>query len=265
MNGGDAPGASTLTTSRRSSTALKLIQAAALAAMLIPLGSVSVETTACGFGGYYYFESSCTGSTENHQLFHFDDDITFDLTLEGVFGSFFIDINSNPMTQGQFDARTDPPIILEVGAAAPGFPFSDYLCVNLVDPTSPAGADGACRDFTVAVGTGGGFTGYTFTIKWLYDSEHNGFPDNGGQITVLHDQSSVLGDMYTEDMCLTFHNCSYSSALDPSISSGDTDFASVTPALNPNAAVPEPGTLILLGSAITGMCYRRRRKRSVQG
>jgi hypothetical protein len=154
MNGVEAPLASRRKAWKHSSTAVKLVQAAALAAVLVPLGSVSVETTSCGFGGSYGNNGSgaCTGGAPNHQQYHFSDNISFDLTLQGVTGSFLVDIESNPMTQGGFDARTANT-------------FPDYLCVNLVDPASTGGANGACRDFPVEVLPGGGFTGYTFIMS----------------------------------------------------------------------------------------------------
>jgi hypothetical protein len=250
MNGVETVPASTRKASKRSSTAVKLVQAAALAAVLVPLGTVSVETTTCGFGGYYNqnHSSGCGGSSPTHELFSFSgagNNYTFDLNLVNPVGDFFVTITDNPMNQLSFAGRLAEP-------------FADYECVRIVDPTIPGDP---CRDFAVDVG-GGHFDRYTFTIDWIFDSEHNGFPDMGGRVNVVHNRGAGINhNTFDQDMCITF-GCTYHP--DPDIGSGDTDFDSVAVAYDRDhiAAVPEPTTLVLLGSGVGGILYRRRRRKA---
>jgi hypothetical protein len=252
VNGVETVPASTRKASKRSSTAVKLVQAAALAAVLVPLGTVSVETTTCGFGGYYNQNpgSGCGGSSPTHELFSFSgagNNYTFDLTLKNPVGDFFVTIDDNVMNQASFAPRLAES-------------FADYECVPIVDPTQTRDASNLCRDFVVDVG-GGHFDHYDFTIDWIYDSEHNGFADMGGRVNVVHNRGSGINhNTFDQDMCITF-GCTYHP--DPDIGSGDTDFDSVAVAFDRDhiAAVPEPTTLVLLGSGVGGILYRRRRRK----
>ncbi len=83
----------------RSSTAVKLIQAAALAAVLVPLGSIAMEaglrTTDGGSGG-----TSCAGGTEGGALFTFGSaPYNLELAFEDQRGSFTINVDAELRTQ----------------------------------------------------------------------------------------------------------------------------------------------------------------------
>src|SRR5438552_10907833 len=102
MNDLDVPKASTKTskrkTSKRSSTVTKLIQAAALAAVLVPLGSVAVETSTINCSSSY---SGCAGTfsptntTNDYDFGAFD----YILTMLNVTGTFDVNINAVKGTQ----------------------------------------------------------------------------------------------------------------------------------------------------------------------
>jgi hypothetical protein len=246
----DAPRAST-ETSKRSSTATKLIQAAALAAVLVPLGSVAVETSTINCASSY---SGCIGTFSPTNTSNDYDFGGFDyiLTMLNVNGTFDVDINALLGTQAFFANRLGN--------------FPGYQCVDLLDPSTGT----PCVDFGIFAPDPGAnsWQGYRVKIAWDFDS-NSLFPNSpGNRITILHDFGTrqVPGDtdnIYDEDMCLNRLNtaCTYFAGPgDPSISSGDTDFQHMLVAQRPADAVPEPATLILLGSGVSGFLYRRRRR-----
>lgn len=250
MNGVDTPRASTKT-SKRFSTSTKLIQAAALAAVLVPLGSVAVETSTINCSSSY---SGCIGTFSPTNTSNDYDFGGFDyiLTMLNVNGTFDVDINAVLGTQGFFAPRLGN--------------FPGYLCVDLLDPSTGA----PCVDFGIFAPDPGpnSWQGYRVKIAWDFDSNPL-FPNNpGNRITILHDfgprqRPGDIDDIFDEDMCLNPLNtaCTYFPGPgDPSISSGDTDFQHMLVALRPTDVVPEPATLILLGSGISGFLYRRCRR-----
>jgi len=229
-----------------------LLPAAVLALFLVPLGSEVVQTAPiqCGFGSYY--TSDYCGGTADSATYSFPG-YDFVLTFIGRMGNFFVTITDAPLDQSTFDARAANL------AASNGHV---YDCIPLVNPSFTSSP---CRDFVFSgyPSPTNQWSGYTFTIGWFYDSEHNGFSNTAANlVTVLHDIGRVNdGNDYDEDMCLQYHNCSYSAEIvnDPEISSGDTDFQSFTPAIT-RSVVPEPATMMLMGAGLGAILYRRRRR-----
>ena len=195
------------------------------------------------------------GTRGDTQTFDFVD-YKYILTFLDGTDPFFITINDVPLSQTTFDSREVLP--------------GTYDCVPLVDPGGTTTPSDPCRDFVITDSSGGAaWTGYRFTIAWLFGTDGtfpNGTDPPGpvpGQVRVLQNPGSVPGLDYTIDMCLTFTTpgCTYFSGFfDPALSSGDTDFSSMTVAWT-SAAVPEPGMLILMGTGLGGLLYRRRRRR----
>ena len=106
---------------KKSSTVMKLVQAAALAAALVPLGSVAMEgaTLTCGFSGAP--EGSCeAGAGFDTQEYNFGD---YKLIVQffGMDEAFTLAITDTPISQDAFDLRN----------AVEG----NYDCVSLVAPT----------------------------------------------------------------------------------------------------------------------------------
>lgn len=94
------------------------------------------------------------------------------------------------------------------------------------------------------------------------------------RMRILHDRSTVNGAQppgtYDFDMCdpstwtegVVYDGCDEVST-EPRIRSGDTDFDSFMAALAPATAVPEPSSLVLLGTGAVATLFRRRRRSSV--
>jgi PEP-CTERM motif-containing protein len=233
--------------SNRSSTSKKLVQAAALATLLVPLGSVAVESASitCGFGESYGdvgSGSGCTSSTPSSSRFDFGD-YFFELAFSLVGPDFEVTV------------ETTPSVALAEGS------FPGYECIEL------SATDG-CVDFRVITTGAAGthWTDYTVTIDW---SDWNDllFPGIEPRMRMLHDRSAFDGPeppgTYDFDMCITpglYDACE--AFIEPGIRSGDTDFDSFIAALAP-ATVPEPASVILLATGASAALYRKRRRSRV--
>jgi hypothetical protein len=241
---------------------VKLIQAAALAAALVPLGSIAMEgaSISCGFSGASNNSfSGCTGGGST-QTFDFNqtpsaaDDYKVILTFFGMDQAFNMTVTDHTLSHAAFLARE--------GLAG------SYDCVNVVDPTS----GDPCREFEFESSTGQAeWDSFSFDFVWDYDSENSGYPngtdppgDDPGDIRILQNKGLPQAGLFTIDMCLealtdsAFTPCSYqASAVDPRIGSGNTDFS--TAVIATETTVPEPSSLILL-CAGSALLYRRRRQ-----
>ena len=229
--------------------AVRLIHAAALAAVLVPLGSVAVETSiiSCtstasgssggcsGLGGY-----SASGSGIQSNTWKFFDDGTLKYTLE-IFGdptsNFSLDATDFVTTQNSLD---------DSGALAN---FPNAVCI----PTFDAGR---CGLFRVEVsGTASWVDGYVLSITWFTNSDPLSNPTSGrNTILQAHGSSSVFGNELAN---IIFDP--NPTPTDPGISGRGDDFSTFG-AFN----VPEPGSLALLGMGIAGVLHRVRRRKPNQ-
>jgi len=236
----------------KSSSAKKLIQAAALAAALVPLGSVAIEASSvtCGFGSYYGTGGSggCTASSPTSGQFSFDGG-AYSFILDFVLGldpNFFVTVN------------TTTNLTLNHPFEGPD-PFAGYTCIALSQ-------NDGCVDFQVDT------HGATSGTNWLHYSaeiQWNGpaiSPTDEPLVRMLHDSSKFDGaeppGTYDFDMCLTAGYDSCVVDLDPGIRSGDTDFDSVMAVMAPTA-VPEPSSLILMATGMSTAFFRKRRRSKV--
>jgi hypothetical protein len=231
-------------TRRRSSKAAKLVQAAALAAVLVPLGSVAVEAAPITLT---YSGAGFNGTETNNLLFDFGP-YEFRLFFESLasFSFFQVTVDNQVTDQDAVDSRLTN--------------FPGYLCVP-IDPTEPTG--NPCVDFVVTApdpsqNTWTGF--YDVTIAWDFDTDPT-FPNfPGDRIRILHDEGNIPGNQFDSDITT---EGSYFSGIDPAIGGRDDNFQSLMVFQRPLAtdAVPEPATLFLVTTGISGLLYRRRSKK----
>ena len=225
--------------STKPSRTSKLIQAAALAAVLVPLGSVAVETSPITQS----YSGAATPNPANNLTFDFGP-YEFRLNFENLFdmAGFAVTVNDVPANQAGLNPRLSN--------------FPGNLCV----PINPGTPGAPCVDFAVTAPGPGPFTWtgfYDIFISW--DALTDGtFPNSpGDRIRILHNRGDVPGNGFDTDITTPG---SYFSGVDPAIGGRDDNFQSFLVTQNGNA-VPEPASLLLVTSGVSGLLYRRRRKR----
>lgn len=220
---------------KKLSTAKKLVQAAALAAVLVPLGSVAVETSPIT----HSYSGAGGSPPTSTQMFDFGP-YDFTLTFESLamFAGFSVTVDNQTTNQAAVASRLSK--------------FPGFLCVP-IDPGVPSSP---CVDFAVTApppgpGTWSGF--YDLFIHWDANT-NSSFPNTpGNRIRLLHNRGDVEGNGFDTD--ITF------GPYDPEPGTGGRDdlFQSFLVAQAP--PVPEPATLLLVSTGVSGLLYHRRRRR----
>jgi hypothetical protein len=260
-----------------SSAAAKLIQAAALAAVLVPLGSVAAEASTCTFGSEV---SGCAIGPQGGLLFDFGIDgsapYKVELVFDQIFGQFDVSIDDSENTYEAITARFAEffplyqPLPIGTNLAAP------FISFAVTAPTPCTGTQEECANATNTWRSEGArgtdaVAGYDLWIYWLAETDplfpspsvlhDTGETEQDGQFDINITQTYLQGGV----QCGVFSPCIgllAASIHDPAIGGRDDMFFDFTLADDNGIAVravPEPATLVLLGTGISSLLYRRRR------
>ena len=234
-------------------TAKKLMQAAALASLLVPLGSVAVETaqincvTSQTSGGFCQASGVYSPGSGSNTWKFFDsfDGTTFNSLI------YTVDITGNPTSPFSLNVRDFVTTQGSLGPALTAFP--DAVCI----PTFDAGECGLF-DVTQAFGVASwDAAGYFFTINWFVNSDPLSQPPVEAFPYILQAKNATGGTIFTNQLVDTDYDPA-PTPTDPALGGRGDSFSRFGAFRTVSA--PEPATMLLLGTGVVTALYRRRRQ-----
>lgn len=253
---------------RRSNATKRLIQAAALASALIPLGAVAVEGVTIigvveveGAPIRCTAEVGCSGQVGSYSA--------------GISGTnlwkFFTDDNFTKLLYTlEISGTPDIDVNLEVFSDHVGVFSENYLiafpnseCIPLIDNTTCV-----IFDVTASAAANWGEAGYYMEMRWFAEGdtgESLSKPADDGRNRIFKSKS---GNTFDQVLRRPFRSDPFGrdgyepdiDPIDPALGGRGDTFSRFIAGRADVADVPEPTTLWLLGTGLAATLYRRRRR-----